>query len=126
MPSLRVKWESLTPVLPPQGLERKDQERSAQTSKLWHKTFGPVSDFMASDSLSCSMESSTMVSGLNIKPLGIMHHGTRLLSISGLSSDLYLPIIVTNPRSTNSGTLKSRRMWRMINTAESHLFGCKV
>jgi hypothetical protein len=63
---------------------------------------------------------------LNIKPLGIMNHNARLLSISGLSSDLYLPIIVANPRSTNPSTLKSRRRWRMINTVGSHLFGCKA
>jgi len=62
---------------------------------------------------------------LNIKPLGLMHHGTRHLSISGLSSDLYLPIIVANPRS-NPSTLKGRRRWKMINTAGSHLFGFKA
>jgi hypothetical protein len=45
----------------------------------------------------------------NIKPLGIMHHGARLLNISGLSSDLYLPIIVANPRSTNPSTSKSNK-----------------
>jgi hypothetical protein len=60
-----------------------------------------------------------------IKPLGLMHHGTRHLSISGLSSDLYLPIIVANP-GTNPSPLKGRRKWKMINTAESHLFGCKA
>jgi hypothetical protein len=57
----------------------------------------------------------------NIQPLGIMHHGTRLLSISGLSSYLYLPMIVANP-----STLKSRRRWKMIYIAMSHLFGCKA
>jgi hypothetical protein len=62
---------------------------------------------------------------LNIKTLGLMHHSTRHLSIRGLSSDLYLPIIVANPRS-NPTTLKSRRRWKMINTAWSHLFGCKA
>jgi hypothetical protein len=62
---------------------------------------------------------------LNIKPLGLMHHGTRHLSISGLSNDLYLPIIVANPR-PNPSTLKGRRRWKMINTAWSYLFGCKT
>jgi hypothetical protein len=57
----------------------------------------------------------------NIKPLRLMYHGTRHLSISGLISDLYLPIIVANPR-TNPSPLKGRRKWKMINTAESHLF----
>jgi hypothetical protein len=60
-----------------------------------------------------------------IKHQGIMHHSTRHLSISGLSSDLYLPIIVANPR-PNPSTLKGRRRWKMINTAGSHLFGCKA
>jgi hypothetical protein len=63
---------------------------------------------------------------LNIKPLGIMHHGARLHCISGLSSNLYLPIIVANPRSTNPSTLKSPKRWWMINITGSHLFGCKV
>jgi hypothetical protein len=58
---------------------------------------------------------------LNIKLLGHMHHGIWHLSISGLSSDLYLPITVTNP-----STLKGRRRWKMINTTGSHLFGCKA
>jgi hypothetical protein len=53
----------------------------------------------------------------NIKPLGIMLHGPRLFSISGLSRDLFLPIIVANPR-----PLKSRRRMRMINTTMSYLF----
>jgi hypothetical protein len=57
---------------------------------------------------------------LNIKPLGLIHHSTR-----HLSSDLYLPIIVANPR-PNPSTLKGRRRWKMINTAGSHLFGCKA
>jgi hypothetical protein len=35
---------------------------------------------------------------LNIKLLGLMPYGTRHHSISGLSSDLFLPIIVANPR----------------------------
>jgi hypothetical protein len=62
---------------------------------------------------------------LNIKPLGLMHHDTRHLSISGLSSDLFLPIIVANLR-PNPSTLKGRKRWKMINTARSHLFGCKA
>jgi hypothetical protein len=45
---------------------------------------------------------------LNIKPHGIMPHGARLLSINGLNKDLFLPIIVANPRPTNPGTLKGR------------------
>jgi len=39
---------------------------------------------------------------LNIKPHGIMLHGTKLLGINGLSSDLYLPIMVVNPRTNPS------------------------
>jgi hypothetical protein len=63
---------------------------------------------------------------LNIKPYGIksqgiMPHGTRLLSINDLSKDLFLPIKITNP-----STSKSRRRWRMINTARSYLFGCRA
>jgi hypothetical protein len=61
-----------------------------------------------------------------IKSQGIMPHGARLLSISSLSRDLFLPIIVANSRPTNPGTSKSRRRWRMINTTGSHLFGCKT
>jgi hypothetical protein len=34
----------------------------------------------------------------DIKLLGLMHHDTRHLSISGLSNDLYLPITVATPR----------------------------
>jgi hypothetical protein len=63
---------------------------------------------------------------VNIKPHGIMSHGTRLLNISCLSRDLFLPIIVANSRPTNPGILKSRRRWRMINTARSYLFGCRA
>jgi hypothetical protein len=59
------------------------------------------------------------------KPLGLMHHGTRHLRISGLSSDLFLPIIVADPR-PNPSTLKGRRRCKMINTVGSHLFGCKT
>jgi len=63
---------------------------------------------------------------LNIKPLGIMLNGARLLSTSGLSRDLFLRIIVANPRPTNPGPLKSLRRRRMINTARSYLVGCRA
>jgi hypothetical protein len=39
-----------------------------------------------------------------IKTQGIMSQGARLLSISGLSRDLFLPNIVANPSSTNPST----------------------
>jgi hypothetical protein len=58
---------------------------------------------------------------LNIKLFGLMHLGTRHLSISDLNNDLYLPITVANP-----STCKGRRRWKMINTSVSHLFGCKA
>jgi len=58
---------------------------------------------------------------LNIKLLGLMPLGTRHPSVNGLNNDLYLPIIVANP-----STLNCRRRWKMINTAWSHLFGCKA
>jgi hypothetical protein len=61
-----------------------------------------------------------------IKTPGIMPQGSRLLRISGLSRDLFLPIIVANPSSTNLSISKSRRRWKMIYTAGSHLFGCKA
>jgi hypothetical protein len=61
-----------------------------------------------------------------IKTQGIMPHDARLLSISGLCRDLFLPIIVANPRPTNPDTSKSRRRWWMINTTGSHLFGCRT
>jgi hypothetical protein len=48
------------------------------------------------------------ISLLNIKPFGLMYHGTKHLSINGLSSSLYLPIIVANLR-PNPSTLKGRR-----------------
>jgi hypothetical protein len=57
----------------------------------------------------------------NIKSQGIMPHGARLLSISGLSRDLFLPIKMANP-----STSKNRRRWRMINTIGSYLFGCRA
>jgi len=60
-----------------------------------------------------------------IKLLGLMHHGTWHLSISGLSNNLYLPITVANPRS-NPSTVKGHRRWKTINTTGSHLFGCKA
>jgi hypothetical protein len=63
---------------------------------------------------------------LGIKTQGIMPHGAKLPSISDLSRDLFLPIIVANPKPTNPSTLKSRRRRRMINTARSYLFGCKT
>jgi hypothetical protein len=62
---------------------------------------------------------------LNIKPIGLMYHDTRHLSISGLINDLYLPIIVAN-LSPNPSILKGHRRWKMINTAGTHLFGCKA
>jgi hypothetical protein len=63
---------------------------------------------------------------LNIKPHGITAHSTRLLSISGLNRDLFLPIIVANPRPTKPSTLKSCRRWKMINIGRSYLFGCRA
>jgi hypothetical protein len=39
-----------------------------------------------------------------IKFQGIRAHGAKLLSISGLSKDLFLPIKMANPRLTNQGT----------------------
>jgi hypothetical protein len=39
-----------------------------------------------------------------IKFQGIMLHGARLPSISGLSRDLFLPIKMASPRLTNQGT----------------------
>jgi hypothetical protein len=68
---------------------------------------------------------------LNIKPhgiksQGIMPHGERLLSISCLMRDLFLPSKMANPRLTNLSTLKGHKMWRMINTARSYLFGCRA
>jgi hypothetical protein len=66
---------------------------------------------------------------LNIKLLGLMPHGTRHHSISSLSSNLNLLIIVANPRPNprpNPSTLNGRRRWKMINTAWSHLFRCKA
>jgi hypothetical protein len=41
---------------------------------------------------------------LNIRPHGIIPHGARLLSTSGLCRDLFLPTKVANPRLTNPGT----------------------
>jgi len=55
-----------------------------------------------------------------------MPHGARLLSIIGLSRDLFLPSKMANPRLTNPSTSKSRRRWRMIKTARSYLFGCRA
>jgi hypothetical protein len=61
-----------------------------------------------------------------IKTLGIMPESARLLNISGLSRDLFLPIIVANPSSTNPSISKSHRRWKVIYTAGSHLFRCKT
>jgi hypothetical protein len=55
-----------------------------------------------------------------------MAHDTRLLSISGLNRDLFLPSKMENQRPTNPSTSKSRRKWRMIKTARSYLFGCRA
>jgi len=60
-----------------------------------------------------------------IKLLGLMHHDTRHLSISGLSglsSDLYQPILVATPR-TNPSSLEGLRKWKKINITMSHLSG---
>jgi len=57
---------------------------------------------------------------------GIKLQGTRCLSIRGLSRDLFQPVIVANPSSTNPSIPKNCRRWKMINTAGSDLFGCKV
>jgi hypothetical protein len=46
-----------------------------------------------------------------IKLLGLMHHGTWHLSISGLSNNLYLPITVANPRS-NPSTVEDDQYYR--------------
>lgn len=62
---------------------------------------------------------------LNTTLLGFMHHDIKYLSISDLSSNLYLPITVAAPRS-NPSTLKGRRRWKIISTTESHLFGCRA
>jgi hypothetical protein len=61
----------------------------------------------------------------DIKLLGLMHHDTRQLSISGLSSDLYQPITVAPPR-TNPSSLEGLRRWKKISTTVSHLFGCRA
>jgi len=67
-----------------------------------------------------------LIKSHGIKTPGIMPQGARLLSISGLSKDFFLPIIVANPSSTNPSISKSRRRWKMIYIAGSHLFGCKA
>jgi hypothetical protein len=61
-----------------------------------------------------------------IKTQGIMPHCPRLLSISSLSRDLFLPSKMANQRLTNPSTSKSRRRWMMIKTARSYPFGCKA
>jgi hypothetical protein len=47
----------------------------------------------------------------DIKLLGLMHHDTRYLSTSGLSSGLYQPITVATQR-TNSSSLGGLRRWK--------------
>jgi len=59
MPSLWSKWACPTLVLHTQSLESKSQERSALTSKLWHKTSNPVSGSMALGSISSSLVTCT-------------------------------------------------------------------
>jgi hypothetical protein len=63
---------------------------------------------------------------LNIKPHGIVPHSAKLLGISNLNRDLFLPSKMANPRLTNPSTSKSRKRWRMINIARSYLFGCRA
>jgi hypothetical protein len=63
---------------------------------------------------------------LLIKPHGIKLQGSKRLSINGLNKDLFLPIIVANPSSTNPSIPKSHRRWKMIYTVGSHRFGCKA
>jgi hypothetical protein len=63
----------------------------------------------------------------NIKLHGIRLHGIRILSISNISSNLFLPIRMANPRKTNQGTTWiNRRSLRMINSIGSCLYGCRV
>jgi len=54
-----------------------------------------------------------------------MHHDTRYLSISGLSSDLYQPITMATPR-TNPSSLEGLKRWKKSNTSMSHLSGCRA
>jgi hypothetical protein len=61
----------------------------------------------------------------DIKLLGLMHHDTRHLSISGLSSDLYQPITVATPR-INPSSLEGLRRWKKDNTTVNHLSGCRA
>jgi hypothetical protein len=64
---------------------------------------------------------------LDIRPHGIKPDGIRLLSISSINSDLYLPIRMANPKLTNQDTSRrSHRILRMINTIGSYLYGCRV
>jgi hypothetical protein len=61
----------------------------------------------------------------DIKLLGLKHHDTRHLSISGLSRDFCRPITVATPR-TNPSSLKGLRRWKKSNTTMSHLSGCRA
>jgi hypothetical protein len=61
----------------------------------------------------------------DIKLLGLMHHDTRHLSIRGLSSGLYQPIIVALQRS-NLSSLEGIRRWKKSYTTVSHLSGCRA
>jgi len=64
---------------------------------------------------------------LNIKLHCIRPHDIKLLSISGINSDLFLPIRMANPRKTNQGTTWiSPRSLRMINSIGSYQYGCIV
>jgi hypothetical protein len=68
----------------------------------------------------------------SIRLHGIKFQGTRpddvrLFSINGINRDLFLPIRMENPRLTNQGnSWRSCRRWRMINSIESCLYGCRV
>jgi hypothetical protein len=61
----------------------------------------------------------------DMKLLGLMHHDTWHLSISGLSSDLYQSIIVA-PQRPNISSLKGLRRWKKIYTTVNHLSGCRA
>jgi hypothetical protein len=61
----------------------------------------------------------------DIKLLGLMHHDTMHLSISGLSSDLYQPIIVA-PQRSNLSDLEGLSRWKKIYTTVNHLAGCRA
>jgi hypothetical protein len=61
----------------------------------------------------------------DIKLLGLMHHDTRHLSISGLSNYLYLPITVATPK-TSPRSLGGLKRWKKSNTTVSHLSRCRA